>query len=74
VIDLHLYLNTHPADREALAKYNAAAAEADTLAREYEKSFGMLSMGRPSQYPWQWIADPWPWQKEFNFKLAGDDM
>lgn len=74
VIDLHLYLNTHPNDREALAKYNEAVAESEALAKEYEKSYGMLSMHRQSSYPWQWIADPWPWQKEFNFQLAGDDM
>jgi spore coat protein JB len=72
-IDLHLYLNTHPDDRDALNKYNAVVAEAQELRREYENMCGMLLMGQPSKYPWQWIENPWPWQYQFNFTLAGDD-
>ncbi|PYG89956.1 spore coat protein JB [Ruminiclostridium sufflavum DSM 19573] len=73
-IDLHLYLNTHPRDREALAKYNTVVREAKALREEFERNYGMLSaQGTPSKYPWQWIENPWPWQKEFNFELAGDD-
>ena len=74
LVDLQLYLNTHPTDREALAKYNAVVAEANALRQEYEKMFGPLTSFRSaSKYPWQWIEDPWPWQSQFNFKLTGDD-
>lgn len=74
-VDLHLFLNTHPNDREALAKYNEVVSEADVLRREYEKIYGPLTSYRvASKYPWQWVNDPWPWQNEFNFKLAGDDL
>lgn len=73
-VDLQLYLNTHPNDREALAKYNAVAERANALRQEYEKMFGPLSSFRStSKYPWQWIDDPWPWQYQFNFNLTGDD-
>ena len=73
-LDLQLYLDTHPDDREALARYNAVVEEANTLRREYEKLFGPLySFRSPSKQPWQWNNDPWPWQYQFNFKLTGDD-
>jgi spore coat protein JB len=72
-IDLHLYLNTHPDDRDALNKYNAVVTQANALRKEYEDMYGMLLAGQPSKYPWQWIENPWPWQYKFNFELAGDD-
>lgn len=73
-VDLHLYLNTHPNDREALTQYNTIISQADNLRQQYESAYGPLfSYRSASQYPWQWINDPWPWQYNFNFKLAGDD-
>lgn len=73
-IDLHLYLNTHPEDRDAINKYNAVVTEAQELRREFENTFGMLNAHTSkSKCPWQWIEDPWPWQYQFNFTLAGDD-
>jgi spore coat protein JB len=72
-IDLHLYLNTHPDDKDALNKYNTVVTEAAALRRDFESTYGPLSMGQPSKYPWQWIENPWPWQYQFNFTLAGDD-
>jgi spore coat protein JB len=73
-IDLHLYLNTHPDDRDALNKYNAVIAEAQELRKEYESMYGLLSAHTvTNKFPWQWIENPWPWQYQFNFTLAGDD-
>lgn len=73
-IDLHLYLNTHPEDRDALDKYNAVATEAAALRKQYESIYGPLSANTAaSKYPWQWIENPWPWQYQFNFSLTGDD-
>ncbi len=73
-VDLGLYLNTHPGDREALSKYNAVANEANALRQEYESRYGPLcSFRSASKYPWQWIENPWPWQTKFNFRLAGED-
>lgn len=70
VEDLHLYLNTHPADREALVKYNTFVIQYNALVQTYEKNFGPLSEhGCCSSYPWQWINRPWPWEYEANFKL-----
>lgn len=73
-VDLQLYLNTHPNDREALFRYNSVVAQADMLRQTYERMYGPLCSYRSrSAYPWQWINDPWPWQYGFNFKLAGEE-
>jgi spore coat protein JB len=69
VEDLQLYLNTHPTDREALARYNSYAKQMRMLIDQYEKCFGPLTEHSPSRYPWQWICEPWPWEYEANFKL-----
>ena len=70
-VDLHLYLNTHPNDTEAITKYNQILTKADVLRKEYEKVCGPLSSFRsPSRAPWEWVDDPWPWQNSFNFKLT----
>jgi spore coat protein JB len=74
IIDLHLYLNTHPTDKDAIQKYNRAVKRAKELREEYERSYGMLMpIGTASECPWQWIEEPWPWQYKFNFELAGDE-
>jgi len=67
--ELQLYLNTHPFDRNALAKRNAYAKQLGILQDEYNK-FNMINQDSSlSQYPWQWIEEPWPWEYEANFKL-----
>jgi spore coat protein JB len=73
VEDLHLYLNTHPADREALVKYNTFVMQSHSLKQEYERLYGMLHEHHASPYPWQWINEPWPWEYEANFKLEGEE-
>jgi spore coat protein JB len=73
-IDLHLYLNTHPGDQDALTKYNAVVTEANAMRKQYESMYGPLTANTVTdKAPWQWIENPWPWQYQFNFTLAGDD-
>lgn len=70
VVDLQLYLNTHPTDREALAKFNSFVMQSNKLKQDYERQYGLLTgTGSCSPYPWQWINEPWPWEYEANFKL-----
>lgn len=69
-VDLHLFLDTHPNDCEALRRYNDIISKANILRSEYEKICGPLNSFRSaSKCPWQWIDDPWPWQYSYNFKL-----
>lgn len=70
IIDLHLYLNTHPDDKEAITMYNYCVTQVKGLREEYTHSYGMLlANNSTSKQPWQWIENPWPWQKSFNFDL-----
>jgi len=74
-VDLQLYLNTHPGDKEALYKFNLTVTQAQMLRQEYEKMCGPLCSYRsPSGYPWQWINNPWPWDYQFNYKLTGKEL
>lgn len=71
IVDLHLYLNTHPDDTEAIEMYNKCVDRVKELREEYNSIHGMLLMNSSkSKSPWQWIDNPWPWQKTYNFELT----
>lgn len=70
LIELKLYLNTHPSDREALTKYNHYVKQFRVLIDEYNQCYGMYNPNALSPYPWQWIEEPWPWEYEANFRLC----
>jgi spore coat protein JB len=73
IIDIALYLNTHPTDTRAITLYNNSVAQVNLLREEYTRLYGMLLANHTmSRVPWQWIDDPWPWQKSFNFDLEED--
>jgi spore coat protein JB len=70
LVDLGLFLDTHPCDEEALERYNAILAEANRLRAQYEEQYGPLYSFRSFNRPgWEWYKDPWPWQCPFNFEL-----
>ena len=74
-VDLGLFLNTHPMDKEALAKYNFYVMESKKLKECYQMSYGMLCQRDTlSPYPWQWINEPWPWEEDANFNIEKDGM
>jgi len=74
-LDLHLYLNTHPRDRAALAEYNRVIALAKEAREQYEKHVGpLLSFRCPSsEHEWSWLSEYSPWEKEFNWSLSKGD-
>ncbi len=63
-IDLNLYLDTHPDDKQALDLYNSVVPQLRQRIEAYEKIYGPLfNYGMStSQHPWQWINSPWPWE------------
>lgn len=75
VEDLHLYLNTHPNDRNAIACYNGYVKQLKMLKDNYDSCYGMMSEEDSfSQCPWQWIDEPWPWEYEANYRLSGKEI
>lgn len=63
-IDLNLYLDNHPDCYEALCDYNRYVQELAQYRYMYEMNYGpLLNFGfAPSQYPFKWVEEPWPWE------------
>lgn len=59
VVELHIYLDTHPNDQSAKAKLDEYLAKSETLRDEYTKNFGPLRANDVNS--WGWISNPWPW-------------
>jgi spore coat protein JB len=64
LVELNLYLDTHPGDQNAIQQYNNVAQQSMTLKRNFESLFGpLMHFGNSySTYPWSWGDAPWPWQ------------
>lgn len=64
-VDLNLFLDNHPNNKQALSDYNKITEDLNKLKRIYEVNNGPLSNYgyAPSQYPWQWVNEPWPWER-----------
>ena len=75
-VDLALFLNTHPENKEAIQTYNQVITTADAIRMKYEEAYGPLCSFRSyatDTNKWAWMHDPWPWQTDFNFSLAGKE-
>ncbi|MBR1779276.1 MAG: spore coat protein CotJB [Clostridia bacterium] len=62
-IELHLYLDTHPDDSAAQSKLNEYKAQLQNLTNEYVSKYGPISAKDKNADGWDWIADPWPWDR-----------
>ena len=64
LVELNLYLDTHPHDTQALQQYNELVQERWKQAQQFEECYGpLMNFGHSySGSPWQWIDTPWPWQ------------
>jgi spore coat protein JB len=64
LVELTLYLDTHPDDIQSLQQYNKFARKRMHLANQFEHEFGpMKHYGQSyTRSPWQWADTPWPWQ------------
>lgn len=61
LIDIHLYLDTHPNDVEMSKKQAEIKKESEMLRKEYEDRYGPISMTSEGANRWAWITNPWPW-------------
>jgi spore coat protein JB len=64
LVELNLYLDTHPDDLASLQQYNQFAQKRMELCYQFELEFGpMKHFGQSfTKQPWQWVETPWPWQ------------
>ena len=64
--DITLYLDTHPADRDAMDYYHHMNELYQKLQKEYEDHFGPLTQnGVTNSHCWQWATEKWPWERGF---------
>ena len=63
IIELALYLDTHPDDKKALCLHKKYCKELEDLKDKYQKAFGPLTINFPCN-KWKWIDEPWPWENE----------
>ncbi|ACA41211.1 spore coat protein CotJB [Lysinibacillus sphaericus] len=64
IVELNLYLDTHPHDYTAIQQFNENTEKSMKLKVNFEQKFGpLMNFGRSySDYPFNWVDTPWPWQ------------
>lgn len=62
LVDLQLFLNTHPYDQRALSIYMSYVQKSRWLRSNYERMYGPLKATASNTFPWPWIKSPWPWE------------
>ncbi|MCD8500702.1 MAG: spore coat protein CotJB [Bacillaceae bacterium] len=64
LLELTLYLDTHPGDQDAIQQFNQCAQVRQQLKYQLEQIYGPLQQygNSYSGYPWNWSDSPWPWQ------------
>ena len=63
VMDMQLYLDTHPCDTEALAYYRNAVENYEKAKRQFEAAYGPLTATSSLDCDrWTWADMPLPWE------------
>lgn len=65
IVELGLYLDTHPDDEKALCLHNKYCKVLKDLKDKYQKVYGPLSIYYPCN-KWRWLEEPWPWERGNN--------
>ena len=62
IVELGLYLDTHPEDEKALCLHRKYAKKIKDLKDKYQKVYGPLTINFPCN-KWRWLEEPWPWER-----------
>lgn len=64
LVELNLFLDTHPCDTEALETFKAYRQQRAEKVAEYERCFGPIvhTIHDVHDDRWCWIDSPWPWE------------
>ncbi len=64
LIDLNLYLDVFPNDKNAVDMFNQYRVQKNELQKQYENKYGplVLTSDAINTYPWAWDNKPWPWE------------
>ena len=63
-IDLGLYLDVYPNNKEFIDLYNQYNMQKKELMEQYQTKYGplVLTSNSLNSYPWAWDDKPWPWE------------
>jgi spore coat protein JB len=61
-LDMTLYLDTHPDDKEALAYYNQCNTLYQNAMETYGQKYGPLTLSGGDLTSWDWNTAPMPWE------------
>ena len=62
--ELNLYLDTHPDCRRGLAMFSKYKKLRENCIKEYTEKYGpLMPEQNNSTQHWEWIDDPWPWER-----------
>lgn len=65
--DLNLFLDTHPNDKEALARFNELKEKRNRAYDAYIENCGPITaVQNNSDNYFNWVNDPWPWERGAN--------
>ena len=62
--ELHIFLDTHPCNQEALRKHEDLNQKRMVLVEQYEEQYG--PMMDETMKRWDWVDSPWPWETDFG--------
>ncbi len=63
LLELNLFLDTHPDDKKALQKFQEALVSYNSVRKQYVEKYGpLIYTDLTSTKSWEWINEPWPWQ------------
>ena len=63
-VDLGLYLDVNPDDKEAIELYNMYRTSLGEYMLTYQNKYGPITKTSDAlnSYPWKWNNSPWPWE------------
>ena len=65
--ELQLYLDTHPDCTAAMHQYRKYKAMKQAAVDQFVRLYGpIIAEQSDTENQWNWIQNPWPWEKEAN--------
>ena len=62
--EIALFLDVHPDNKTAMDCYRSLSKLRDIKARQVIREVGPLTLRDNHGHCWEWICDPWPWERE----------
>ena len=70
IIDLNLYLDLHPNDSKMYEIYKSYVKNFENIKKMYEQNYGPLEITCVESDTYNWIDNPWPWDKDGGAKYV----